>query len=524
MDGATRGTSRLTDFALLIRRGKTKEPLLAAGGVWDNLDHRFVPGLKPRQVKVIDFEESQVEWARWWATWMEAVRLGLPRDISLALAAGARRGGKTFALVVCAIAFLIDTPEFDGSPTIGWVVSTRYKDRDEIDAIMEEQIPQDWWKYRGQPEFRYRLISGAALHNVSSDDPEALRRGRVDIAVFNEAQKMPLRALINGIYGTADKGGIAVLAANPPRRHVGAWVGKLRQAINYNKIKAAKYFSWDARGNTKIDQPARRRVTEIVSYLDADAAKADSEDLWIPIGARAYPAFTPATLGPPPELGDVTGEVLRNKIGMAYPFVGGVDFQLNPGNALAVVCCYGDRRAPIYQVVAELLRVGVEDDFLDDLWNYGGDGRFRQETLKLIGDSSGAYKTDNPMERISGEGRRSFEIFRARRWSIDPVQEKRSDRGEYSKNPDVHDRVNLVNRLLSTGRLRIDESRCPLLTKALEECETDAKGKPKGYYSHITDALGYALWWLEPEPVLYDAGPLVEGVEFVNRPPGPRLL
>ena len=60
-----------------------------------------------------------------------------------------------------------------------------YLTRDEIDAIMEEQIPADWWKYRGQPEFRYRLISGAALHNVSSDDPEALRRGRVDIAVFN---------------------------------------------------------------------------------------------------------------------------------------------------------------------------------------------------------------------------------------------------------------------------------------------------------------------------------------------------
>ena len=198
----TSGASRFVDLCLVFRRRSTGEILLWAGGRWDTLLGRFVDD-EPAYAKVIDLEESQVEVARWFAEYMAALREGRPRDISLALAGGDRRGGKTFVLLLCALALLVDVPSLGGSTTIGWVVSSNYQERDEIDQIIRENIPADWYVPRRAPHYSYALVHGPSLKNISADDPETLKRGRVDIAFYNEAQKIAIAALSNGSHTIA---------------------------------------------------------------------------------------------------------------------------------------------------------------------------------------------------------------------------------------------------------------------------------------------------------------------------------
>lgn len=454
------------------------------------MDKRFLEA-DPETCKIVDLEESQVEFTRWFATWLAAFRDGLPRDVSLAVAGGDRRGGKTFDLIMCTLAAAIEVPFVDHSPLVSWIVSVNYQEREEVDRTIVEALPRDWYSYRGQPHYRYTLAHGATIRNVSADDPETLKRGRVDIALFNEAQKQPVAALSNGIYGTVDKGGIALLAANPPRKQRGEWVRELKEAIDGGDIDGARFFGFSSKNNTKIDHEARGRVGNILRFIDPKAAQADDEGAWLPVGDRAYHRFDRREhLKPAPDIGDVTGDLLRGKTGRAYPCLGGVDFQGNPYNAGVVLRLFGDPTAPLYWATDEFLVHGVEEDFLSEV----DDKDFEPGCLLWIGDASGQWQ-----DAEHTKGRRSFDIFKARGWHIRPPQVKRTDKGEWSKNPNVDDRLNLVNKLLDQKRLFVDPHRCPRLAEALRECELKHH-RPFGKYAHLTDALGYPLYWLEPKP------------------------
>ena len=491
------GPERYLDLCLILRRARTKETLLWAGGQWDRAARTFTEA-DPEFAKIVDLEESQIEFTRWFATWLQAFREGWPRDISLALAAGERRAGKTFDLLLCALATLIDVPEVDKSSTLGWVVSANYQERDEIDKTIREVIPAAWYRHWKAPEHRYQLANGATLRNVSADDPETLKRGRVDVVLYNEAQKMPVAALSNGIYGTADKGGIALLAANPPRRRVGEWLVGLKEAIDERVVDGAKFFGFSAKDNTKIDQPARGRIGDLLRLIDPKAAKADDEGAWLPVGDRAYHAFKRVeVLAPFPDVApDVTEAFLRRRCGRAYLNAGGADFQGTPHHAGVVGRLIGAVTEPTLWIIDELIaEQSTEDDFLDLADEKG----YAPESLLWVGDASGQWQDGK--HNFSG-GRASFEIFKRRRWHVVPPTIKKTDRGEFSKNPHIDDRLNLVNKMLGTGHLRVDPNRCPRLAEALKECPLAvgkfAAKKPYGVYSHITDALGYLCYWLFP--------------------------
>lgn len=506
-------------MGLVLRRAKTGEPLLRAGGVWDRVEQRFRlrpdgQREKPQSVRVIDLEESQVEFTRWFATWLRALREGRPREVSLALAAGDRRGGKTFGLLLCQIALMIDVPTIDGSSTVGWVVSANYTERDEIDRTIRERVPAGWYTMRQAPQFSYRLAHGATLKNVSADDPETLKRGRVDCAFYNEAQKLPIGALTNGIYGTADKGGIALLAANPPRRQVGAWLQRLKEAIDEDQVGGVRYFEFASKDNTQIDAEARSRVSSIVHLLDPRAAKADDEGQWMPIGDRAYYAFDRRrNVVPLPDVGppDVTAAYLKRRSGRAYQFCGGVDFNGTPHHAGVLGQLFGDPTEPTLFICDELLvDESTEDDFLDEVDERG---LYAPESLLWVGDASGQWQ--NGKHDFESD---SFKIFRRRRWHIKPPTVKKTERGEFSKNPHVEDRLGLVNRLLALGRVQVDPDRCPKLAEALKECPV-AMGKfgrlrPHGLYSHVTDALGYLCYFLFAQRRVMPAGNTPRGESF----------
>lgn len=518
---------RYLEMGLLLRRRTTGETLLFAGGVWDKKRKQYTDK-RPRHVRVIEVNESQVPFVRYFAGVLEALREGRELTESLVLAVGDRRAGKTFITVICLIAFAIELPRLRGTSSIAWVVSKSYQERDEIEKVITDWIPDDWYTPRRAPEYRYIFKNGAVVKNLSAKDPESLRRGRADCILYNEAQKMPVEALENGIYGTADVGGLAIIAANPPRRKIGEWLLRLKEAVDESRVGGVLFFQMSSKDSVSLVKPARERVGAIVRLLNPRGAAADDDGLFLPIGDKAYEKFDgkrhlqavpELAVGTEPEVGelpDVTMELVRKKVFGKFEYFGGADFQGTPWNAAVALRAYGDKKSPVYHVVAEFLKEGWEDDLLDEI---AFSKTFTPENTVWVGDASGTWQ-----DAHHSRGRVSFDIFKARRWRIVPPTLKKSDRGEHPRNPNVLDRVNLVNRLLVEDRLFIDPVACKRLAEAMRECDWK-NDKPRGKHAHITDALGYALWWIEPAPEPYRSAPVSPIIAPIYpQSRGPRIL
>jgi hypothetical protein len=505
LEQATSISGRYLDLCLVLQRARTRETILWAGGRWDRLDLRFIDQ-EPETGKIILLEESQIEFATWFNTWLRAFREGYPRDTSLALAGGERRGGKTFDLEICTIAAAIDVPR-----CITWLVAKSFRERDEIDQMLRDLIPPNWYHHRKAPEYRYEWAHGSLSRLQSAVDVESLKQGRADVVFINEGQKMDVGAVANALGGTIDRGGLALVAANPPRLIKGEWVLDLKEAIDEGRISGCKFFGFSSELNTRIDQDARSRFKGIIGLLDPDAADADAEGAWRPVGDCAYKNFDRKLHCSSVLAGeDVTSRVTYQRLGRAFDYVAGVDFQSWPFHAgafLKVIDTHREDGKLTYHIIGQALREGTEDEFLDVI----DDSRlWTPENTLWIGDASGTWQDG----RHSIRGRVSFDIFRQRRWRIEPPQKKKTDRGDHPRNPAREDRLSLVNNLFVQGRLFIDDEACPELALAFKKCQLK-NGRPVGLHSHITDAAGYALYWLEPKPKA-KTGPLRVGTVDVR--------
>jgi hypothetical protein len=318
--------------------------------------------------------------------------------------------------------------------------------------------------------------------------------------LWNECQKLPLQALINGIFGTADKGGISLLTSNPPRRQVGEWVLHLKTAIENKRIRGAKFFPFAPDGNERVDQGARERIAEIVRTLDPKAAQADDEGAWLPVGDRAYPKWDPRTIeegglvGPPPTEGNVTGEALKKagiyKQGMLY--VCGGDFQGRPHQAGVVLQVFKREDGKyLYWVVDEMIVEGTERQLSAEAFDRG----YKPETMVWIPDATGEFQDAKHTKRET-----SFDILKADRWLVYPPNEIKRPESIAAANPRVERRLAMMWQLMDERRFFIAPA-CEWLIEAFEKCPLgNAKyggKKPYGKYSHATDAGSYPCWRLE---------------------------
>jgi len=503
------GPGRYQDLALLLVRAKTGETLLRAGGRWDRLDRCFTSE-EPETCARIKLEESQVEFTLWFATFLRDYREGFQRDVSLALVSGDRRGGKTFDTYFCQVAALIDVPTMHtGLPTIGWTISRTFRHREELDQLISAYIPTEFYTAQRAPEHRYTFAHGSVLRNLSADDPDAMKQGRCDFLLYNEAQLMSPRAIKNGLYGTADAGGLCVLAANPPSGPEGEWLRQLKEGIEEDPEfgLVARFFNFSSKDNSQIDQPARRRIVKIATRIDPEGAEADAEGIWKPWGDRAYPSWDGRTLereglvGSPPERGmvDLTPVVTRREVGWSASVVIGGDFQRQP-EAAALLRVLDAPDGPIYWFVQEsqvkgdelalsasvmALGQGLAVDFpRDGVW---------------IADCSGSFQGS---ERVPG--RTSFSLLEQHGWIVEAAEVIRiPERSAHPRNPLVGARLNLMSELMKKRRIRVDP-RCEILIQAFKECQLRlteyGKRVPKGRWAHITDAACYPIWRLESKP------------------------
>ncbi len=493
-----------------------------AGGRWDHLDHRFVDDDLLETVVKIELEESQVEFVSWFATWLRDFREGYPRDISLALCAGDRRGGKTFATQACIASALIDVPsDPSGQSIIGWIISRSYRERDELERWIAQRLPATWYRHRRAPEHRYDFVHGSALRMLSADDPDALKQGRCDLLLYNEPQKMRPEAIKHGLYGTSDQAGLTLLAANPPSGPESEWLLDLYEAIDLDQAEAerrgeeerlgAVYFHFASAKNTKIDQPARRRVARLAKIIAPEAAEADSEGVWRRWGDFAYPGWNGRTLdkgglvGPVVEVGlvDVTELVTRREFGIAYPIVVGGDFQRKPHQAAAVLRVFqGPDGKSIYWFTNEALIRGDEYELSASVVALG---ITPPNGAVWIPDCSGSYQGS---ERLPG--RTSYAMLEEHGWAVEPAETIRiPDKSSHPRNPDVGARLTLMLRLMEEKRIRVDP-KCAWLIESFAKCvlrKSDyGKRHPKGRHAHITDAACYPVWRLETKPASLGPG------------------
>lgn len=501
------GPGRYQDLALVLRRAKTKETLLWAGGVWDRLEKRFFPPHErtPENVASIYLEESQVEFTQWFSTFLADARDGYPREISIALNAGDRRGGKTFDSYVCLVAALIDIPTWaDGLPAIGWTISRTFRERDELDQLMNAYVPATFYKQQKAPEHRFTFAHGSYLRNLSADDPDGLKQGRVDFVLLNEPQKMSPRAIKNAMYGTSDRGGLTILAANPPSTPQQEWLFDLKEAIEEDpEFKViSRFFNFSSKLNTKIDQPARRRVQKLVSKIDPEGFEADAEGEWHRWGDLAYPAWNGRALdkgglvGPPPELGavDITENVTKAMFGRPFKFIIGGDFQRRP-QAAGVLRLFEGPDGPIYWLVGEVGVKGTEVELSMEVLGKG----YAPASALWIADCSGSYQG---AERI--KGRTSFALLEDHGWRVEPAELiKVPNKSDHPKNPDVGQRLGLMHRLMSSKRFRVAPW-CEWSIQAFAKCQLRkteyGRRVPKGTHAHVTDATSYPIWRMEPRP------------------------
>ncbi len=494
--------TRFVDLCVIWKRKLTGEVIYKAGGKWDRVNKCWSSD-PPTEGRIIELNESQLEPALKAAYWMQEYKAGRDREYFSLFMFGNRAAGKTWLASVILFTLLIEFPKMDNSPSIGWQVSSSHATRDELDRNIQELFPfrGDWYKYVEHPKHEYRFVHGATLVNISADDPDSLKRGRVDFVLINEAQKFPARVTAFGIGRLKDKGGFGVFTSNPPTNKKAEWIYHLWEAYNDAKNKKElfpfEFSNLDAKFNENVDQVVSSQIDTVIKIIDPINSMADIEGIIKPIGSRAYFEWDKDKhIKKVPTSGEITDIITYKKEGTKYPFIAGADFQYFPHNAGTVFKVFGTPEKPILWAVDEfIVERSAEDEFLDEV-----EEKYEYKEILWIGDASGDFQSASHKK----DSRDSFAVFKSRRWNILPPRPKRSSSGRAAKNPPVEQRMALINKLLKEGQFFVDPS-CKRLILALKECQLApsryAGVKPAGEYAHITDSVGYAAWWIVPAPL-----------------------
>lgn len=494
-----REAERYQDLCVIWRRESTKEELLRVGGRWDALEQRYVG---PAEfARIIDLKESQIQAARLAAHWIRQKQAGEKCDFFGLFLIGDRGGGKTAFAVILIQTLLVAFPKMGDTPALAWQVSNAHSERDELDGYIKQFFPGQWYDYREWPQHVYRWVTGGKSFNVSADSPDSLKRGRVDFELFNEPQKFQGRALAMGLPRLADRGGLTVFAANPPDQFRGKWIVDLWKRFKERKTEGRPFgihfVEMNSADNDSKDMHVAQQIREVVEIIDPRLARADLDGKMLEVGRPCYWEWSRSrNIRKTPDLGDITREFTRYKTGRAYDFLIGADFQATPHMAAAVLKMYGTIEEPILFVVNDfVIDQASEDDLIDAIED--DEMGLTPENALVIGDCSGLWQDG----KHSRNGRDSFAVFKARRWHI-VTPTKAKDPKRHPKNPPVDQRLRLTNKLLQSEQLFV-MPHCDKLQFALNECQLVQVGlrvKPDRLYSHITDALGYAVWWCFPKP------------------------
>lgn len=472
--------------------------LLRAGGIWDRIDRTYLRK-EPERVKVIRLQPSQVLTAQACAWWFQERAEGRERDFFNLFAVGDRGSGKTFIAVTAMITAAIQFPTMGGKPTLVWLVSQSYRERDEIEREIAENFPFEsiWYSHRKAPEYRYSLVNGVTIRNLSADDPESLKQGRVDFLMLNEAAKMSRDAYLNGVGRLKDQDGFCLATTNPPRTNRGRWVynlwKKTEEAKELGKSYPVRFLQVSSEGNETIHRGSADQIAVVVRDVDPRYAQADVDGIMLPIDKPAYWEWIRSRNARPlPDLGDITRQYTKLRTGKAYNYLAGADFQGRPHMVATFAKVYGSIDEPLLYFCDEVIcPQATERDLADEVREAG----YTSDDVLWIGDSSGQWQNGRHLRNEHD----SFRAIRDAGFVIQPpVKPKTPD--HRPGNPPIEQRVGLINAQLKTGRIHVDPELAPRLVEGLAECilKESRTGRvvPVGIHAHITDSAGYLVWWV----------------------------
>lgn len=493
---------------------ETAETLIEVGGVWNKRAKRWEPGhSETLNVIWIPRGSEQEPAARWIAEWLKRIVLG-PKgkhweDFDRAwtlLLEGGRRAGKSFLSCAALVAYAVAIPN-----ALVWGVSPTNDETAELEDAIRAMLPPAWFTFRGGGGNRasqFRFPNGSRILLISGHKPRTLKRGRVDLVLYNEGQNMARAGWVQLRGAIADTGGLVIISANPPDTEIGRWIEDLHERIRAKKIHAV-LFKLTMATNPFVEQQS---LEDMAEENDELTYRREVLGEFVPIGDVVMHAWSDSgnVLDPPDHLVDVTAEVTKKDLGRAFGYVIGADFQMTPHMAAVVRKFFRDPKSPtpdevIPWVVDEfVVEDADENDLLDAIeraprWRAGGreesdcyrgwpedaDDKAHPVHCAVVMDASGWWQ-----DGAHTKGRTSDKAFKARRWVWLYKPQKDSD-----KNPDVIERCKTTNRLCKSaaGTRRMFVARhCIHVIRAMRSWE-NKNGFPnrKSRFAHVCDAVSY---------------------------------
>lgn len=497
---------------------KTDEEILRVGGVWDRIRKRWI-NRRVAKLRVIRVPRGsdQEEPARWLAQWLKLYAQGkrgahweaLGQRVYTMMMLGGRRGGKTHLAMVFAILFAIMVPR-----ALVWAISPTQDETDELDAVLRFVVPSRAVKARLRGTtgmVRVLLANGSRIVFRSGFKASTLKAGRVDVAIYNEAQKMSQKGYHQIRGGVSDRSGLVLLPCNPPDLEIGRWVDDLFTKARANTV-AVKGFHVTAKSNPFVDWNALEAMRDELSDLDY---RREILGEIVPIGDVVMHEWRDhdCVRVPPPHFVDVTPIVTRRHLNHAAAYVIGADFQKTPHMAATVHKFFcdpdlspTDDNVETYVVDEFIIENADEDMLLDAIegapaWQRDGEDRGTYRGWREPGDSETAPKhaivvMDASAWWQDGEhskGVSSDKRFAARNWRFCYRPQR-----EAKRNPLVVERVKLANARLrnANGRRRYFVApHCEELITSFRRWERH-NGHPKqgSKYSHGPDSTTYVIF------------------------------
>lgn len=511
-----------------------EEEILRVGGRWDRVNRRWTETKVPEGAIIrITRGGAQERAARWLARWFMAHVTGqwpadmlrpdskdsakVVRAVWSVLLSGGRRSGKSH--LACAI-LAIYAVLYPGS--VVWAVSPTQDETAELEKALRSMLPAAWYKYRGAGSGKvstFTLLHGGQIMLLSGFKPTGLRRGRVDLVLYNEGQNMSHAGYVQLRAAIADTGGLVLIAANPPNQPIGRWIEEHQEGVADKKIDGIHY-EFNPEENPWIEMDALRSMAAEVDEFTYDR---DILGLFRPIGDVVFHAWADkgSKREVPPSFVDVTKEMTGRHLGRELEWVIGMDFQQTPHMAAAALKFFRDPEDPTGDILAwvlgEVIAVNANEDELvtalecADRWTPDGyidGGGFRADECAVVIDASGWFQ-----DGAHTKGRTSDLALKARGWRWLYKPQKDSD-----KNPDLIERVKAGNARLKTkdGRRHMFvAARCPAVARALKYWE-NRSGIPnrRSDYAHICDAVTYPIYRFFGRPKVPTVPP---GYSPVNR-------
>lgn len=516
-----------------MQRG-TEEPLAEVGGVWDRQKKRWCRDRDPQtyQVTYVPRGSDQEKPARWLARWLtlyaqgrRGPHWGNARRVFTSLLIGGRRGGKSHIAVVALVMFSLMIPR-----SLSWAISPTIDETAELIDTLKSLMPSRWYKIRqaaGLKADQFHFANLSKLLLLSGNKANSLKRGRVDMVLYNEGQKMRKKGWTQCRGAIADRAGLVIITANPPDEEIGRWIEDLNTDITSGKVAAVR-FVITAHKNPFVDIEA---LEELRNELSATEAEREIDGVMTPIGDVVMHEFSSANVAwVPDRFVDITRDITRDKLGRRAEFIAGMDFQLDPHMACAVEKVFIDpddpKREPHVWIVDEcLVENANEEALVDALEAIPQWSRDRQAQLianhskgislaklaeldldydgpcyagaigepdhcAVVADASGWWQ-----DGAHHKGRKSNLVLASKGWN-DLHRPQRDSRD----NPRITERVKLTNRMLRNGEKKIHfyiSPHCAQMIKAFREWSRK-NGIPdrSAKQAHACDAATYPIYRL----------------------------